>query len=137
MMLDIFKSCEDTFNLASRVSKMEEYSLLNDSILSVIEQSKTPETAKARKILHRLRKRDLYRCADALILPFELQNHPCIDKITANDIIAACESSDVSADDVIVQKLVLNYAMKDKNPVDSVRFYSKNRPKESVFSILT
>ncbi|PPQ80277.1 hypothetical protein CVT26_008850 [Gymnopilus dilepis] len=42
------------------------------------------------------------------------------------------EEGGLSISDVIVDFSTMHYGMKDKNPVDSVRFYSKRRPRESM-----
>ena len=47
------------------------------------------------------------------------------EEITSRLIFEACNSADVVEDDILVQWLTLNYAMKDKNPVDSVLFFTK------------
>ena len=44
------------------------------------------------------------------------------DEITLEDI------SDLTPDKVIVTFSTMHYGMKDKNPLDFVKFYSKNRP---------
>jgi deoxynucleoside triphosphate triphosphohydrolase SAMHD1 len=125
MMLDIFNSAESYLNLAEKVKSIEKFAGLSDSILHMIERSNAPSTLAARNILHRIRKRNLYRFTDALILPYDMHDHPAVDGITKAAIKDACKSNAVLVDDIIIQKLVLNYAMKDKNPVDSVKFYSK------------
>jgi len=37
----------------------------------------------------------------------------------------------LSENDIIVEKLRINYAMKDQNPVDHIKFYSKYNGNES------
>jgi len=44
------------------------------------------------------------------------------DEITLEDI------GDLTPDKVIVTFSTMHYGMKDKNPLDFVKFYSKNRP---------
>lgn len=125
MMMDMFNSAESHLQLAKKVKTMEQYMRLNDSLLFMIENSTASSTLAARNILRRIRKRDLYRCADALVLPYDMHDHPDVNAITKEAIKDACNSKSVLVDDIIIQKLVLTYAMKDKNPVDSVKFYSK------------
>ena len=49
-------------------------------------------------------------------------------KAATPEYIASCAdaSSPISPEDIIVPQLKINYAMKDKNPVDSVSFYNSN-----------
>lgn len=78
--------------------------------------------AKAKAILKRLRKRDLYRLADQILLPSVGGEHYAdVAKCTAKDII----TGDLTVDDIIVDHTHINYAMKDKNPVDNVKFFGK------------
>ncbi len=49
-------------------------------------------------------------------------------KAATPEYISSCADASLplSPDDIIVHQLKINYAMKDKNPVDSVSFYNSN-----------
>jgi hypothetical protein len=133
MVRDILLAADKYLKIGMQVENMESYMFLNDSIITTIERSTERELLESRKILRRLRVRDLYKCADQVILPNELLGELSEGDITANAILAMCEGAvDIQESDIIVQWLTLNYAMKDKNPVDSVHFYSKYDTKKSV-----
>jgi HD superfamily phosphohydrolase len=125
MMRDILIASNLHFHLDQSIYNMASYMYLNDTILSEIERSTTPKLHQARKLLYRLRVRDLYHCADQVIIPFELQQEIDKSEITSAAILQECHGGEIVEEDIIVQWLVLNYAMKDKNPIDSVLFYSK------------
>jgi hypothetical protein len=85
-----------------------------------------------------LRKRDLYRFVDQRIIEWELRE--VFDKrITRERIVeearrlAVQEGTDVdltdlTPDSVIVDQNMMHYGMKEKNPLDFVKFYSKHHP---------
>ena len=51
------------------------------------------------------------------------------DEITLEDI------SDLTPNKVIVTFSTMHYGMKDKNPLDFVKFYSKNRPNGMLYYV--
>jgi hypothetical protein len=85
-----------------------------------------------------VRKRDLYRFVDQRIIEWELRE--VFDKrITRERIVeearrlAVQEGTDVdltdlTPDSVIVDQNMMHYGMKEKNPLDFVKFYSKHHP---------
>jgi hypothetical protein len=80
----------------------------------------------AQAILKRLRCRDLYKIVGDRLLSPEQAVHA--SKAATPELIASCADASLplSAGDIIVHQLKINYAMKDKNPVDSVSFYNGN-----------
>jgi len=95
--------------------------------------------APSKAIIHRIRKRHLYKFVDEFLVPPKVREHL---KIRPADIIthqSDCTEYELRENDVIVDSFVVNYAMKDKNPVDHVRFFRKGNhtqaftiPKEDV-----
>jgi hypothetical protein len=81
---------------------------------------------EAQAILRRLRCRDLYKIVGDRLLSPEQAVHA--SKVATPGQIASCADASLplSPDDIIVHQLKINYAMKDKNPVDSVSFYNGN-----------
>jgi hypothetical protein len=81
---------------------------------------------ESQAILRRLRCRDLYKIVGDRLLSPEQALHA--SKAATSEYIASCADASypLSADDIIVHQLKINYAMKDKNPVDSVSFYNGN-----------
>lgn len=111
--------------MSKDIKNMQRYTFLNDSILSLIERSENEEMKEARRLLRRLRERDIYKFADQTLLPPEFFDAISEDTISSARIFEHCTQSDLEETDIIVQWLTLNYAMKDKNPIDSVSFYTK------------
>ena len=93
------------------------------------------ELAESRAIFKRIRKRDLYKCVDFKVIdwPFRdlflrhITRKAIVD--AANALNPAREGSDALVeDDVRVDFPLMHYGMKEKNPLDFVRFYSKREP---------
>ncbi|KAG2226577.1 hypothetical protein INT45_005063 [Circinella minor] len=132
MITDTMIEADSTLGITSAVDTPADYLNLTDDILRVIERSKTIELKKARTLMRRLRTRDLYKFVDELLLPTQLAGHINKNTITETEIVSYQSTNDhLTKDDVIVKWVKINYAMKDRNPVDSIRFYSKFNAQES------
>ncbi len=85
-----------------------------------------PALRESQAILRRLRCRDLYKIVGDRLLSPEQAVHA--SKTATPEFIASCADASLPlcAHDIIVHQLKINYAMKDKNPVDSVSFYNGN-----------
>ncbi|CAO3659728.1 unnamed protein product [Umbelopsis ramanniana] len=126
MITDALLAADETFGISKAVDNGEDYLNLTDDILRVIERSKEPELAQARHIMKRIRTRDLYKFVDEFIIPKDLMQYLGKDKINSEEVISHQEDNvHLSSDDVLVEWLKINYAMKDKNPVDSIKFYNR------------
>lgn len=126
MIRDILLAADPILMISQDINDMSRYTFLNDSILCLIERSTDSDLNDARRLLRRLRQRDLYRFADQTILCPELFETIDRSTISSNKIYELCADKDeLLASDIIVQWLTLNYAMKDKNPIDSVGFFTK------------
>jgi hypothetical protein len=112
--------------ISESVDKPEEYLHMTDDLIRSIERSKCPELEESRRIIKRLRTRDLYKFVDEFLIPPELRDRLNKNTVKAQDIINHQSNGDnLTQDDIIVIFTKLNYAMNDKNPVDSIRFFSK------------
>jgi hypothetical protein len=108
---------------------------------------------KAQSILERIQNRDLYRCVEYKVFDWEhhelLEGNITPDRIVEeaklacsaraasgqpatgvddNDDISPEDIGDLTPEKVIVSFATMHYGMKEKNPLDFVKFYSKNRP---------
>lgn len=100
------------------------------------------ELAKSRDIFERIHTRDLYRCVDYKVFSWEHRElcraHITPERIAeaAQEVYAAhLQAQDVektgvlfSANNVIVDLSYMHYGMEEKNPMHSIKFYSKNNP---------
>ncbi|RUP24480.1 hypothetical protein BC936DRAFT_138917 [Jimgerdemannia flammicorona] len=126
MITDALLAADPHLDISDAVLRGDEYVNLTDDILRVIECSRGDELAPARAIIKRIRTRQLYKFVDEVLIPQEMKLHFTKDNINPREIIAYQDDNDqLGEHDVIIEWLRINYAMKDRNPVDMIRFYSK------------
>jgi HD superfamily phosphohydrolase len=134
MIRDILLAADDYLHISDSIRDPEKYLYMTDGILKEIEASKAPELKAARDLCHRLRCRDLYRCAHEILIPYKfhdmLTSKP--DAVQPSHIAQYADSSILSSEDVLIQSLKLNYAKGEKNPVDSVYFFKKHAPNKAI-----
>ena len=113
-----------------RISKAIEdprtYLWLDDTILKTIEHSEERGMSKARELVRRIRRRELYQYVNEYSVPSDRLTH--FKPVTAEDIVSCQDANGVipgglKPDDIVVQNLKIDYAKGDCNPVDSVRFF--------------
>ncbi|KAI0285127.1 hypothetical protein BGY98DRAFT_947337 [Russula aff. rugulosa BPL654] len=158
MIVDAMLAAEPYLKIASYINDPKKYLGLTDDIKTEIQRSQAPELLEAQKILERIQNRDLYRCVDYKVFDWE-HRELLEENVTPAGIVAAAkkESStrvklptpgvdpeidneeniitpedirDLTPDKVIVTFSTMHYGMKDKNPLEFVKFYPKTRPNE-------
>lgn len=98
------------------------YTKLDDGIFDRILHSTEVELQPARDILKRVLKRELYALVGA-VKPLEFK----ISEVPA-EIVALDETKVLHVADIIVTAKKINYGMRDRNPIDSFKFFSKSNP---------
>jgi len=141
MMSDAFSLADRALGLSSCLDDPAEYMRLTDGLVRTIECSKDPDLAASRAIIRRIRKRELYKMVESVLVPADRQADAGL--LSARDLLPYAREGNVTADDLILQQLRVNYALKDRNPVDSVHFYESTHntrrmviPREQVALIL-
>eukprot|EP00794_Sanderia_malayensis_P018822 gene18822-20718_t len=109
--------------ISESINDMAAYTNLNDSIFHTISSSDNPRLSKAKSILHRIKKRDLYMFIGQTIIKYNLGD----TETEFRDAIISSDS-ELNREDFIVHIINFDYGMKDQNPIDHVRFYHKNDP---------
>jgi len=90
---------------------------------------------KSRQLLKRLRVRDTYKFVKETIIDY---NFPVDDEEKIKvDILSCADNSgntetDLKLEDFEISSGTNNYAFKDRNPVDCVKFYNKNNIKSNI-----
>lgn len=118
---------------------------LDDTVLKRIEWSDEAALAPAQQILTRLRRRELYKYVNEFTVP--RARLPAWRDVRPEDITAHNKDGGLPGglrpEDVIVQNLKIDWAMKASNPVDSIHFYQDYDsldkfliPKEKVSSLI-
>ncbi|XP_072918216.1 uncharacterized protein [Hemitrygon akajei] len=101
------------------------------SIFEQILNSSKPELEEARTILNNIINRNLYKCiGQTQAEEGKTIKREEIANLKAEVVTALPSERDVKleAKDLIVNVIPMNYGMKEKNPINNVRFYCKNDP---------
>ncbi|XP_062925474.1 deoxynucleoside triphosphate triphosphohydrolase SAMHD1-like [Mobula hypostoma] len=120
------------FKMSTAIDDMKAYTKLTDSIFQQILNSSEPELEEARTILNNILNRRLYKCIGQTQSKAKTKiKQEEIDGLET-EVAAAVPSEPVDvqleAEDLIVNVIPMNYGMKEKNPINKVRFYCKNNP---------
>ncbi|KAL5636735.1 hypothetical protein ACGC1H_000640 [Rhizoctonia solani] len=134
MIIDALVLADPFMHLADKIHNAEEYLHLNDSVLLEIERSKAPELEKSREIIHRIRTRQLYKQVDMYM--FAVEHRDTLKLLTpekAAEVVKTIEmpegaDADLVAEDIAIDMTLIHLGMKDKRPVDLVKFYGKRNP---------
>lgn len=102
------------------------FTKLNDSIFDKIVYSSEEELEPARSILERILRRQLYQSVGAV-----RPGNSAVKLIDVCTQIAECDNSgNLNKWDLVANTTKFNYGMKDKNPIDLFKFFSKTNPKK-------
>lgn len=120
------------FSISESIDDMAAYTQLTDQVYYHILYSTDPALEDARNILLRIQKRDLYKCLGQTILR-KLRDKDEIPDIQRD--IANCieDGPKIEPEDIIIDMVTFDYGMRDRNPIDEVRFYGKNNPDKPLF----
>ncbi|KAI9591511.1 HD phosphohydrolase domain-containing protein [Syncephalis fuscata] len=125
MITDALLLADPYLKLSDAIDRPEDYLKLTDHVLKNIEFSTGDELAPARAVIRRVRQRQLYRFVEERMIPAEniarLRGKINEEAICSHQSEYAC----IKTDDIIVDWLTVGYGFKGKNPVDSIKFYSK------------
>jgi len=123
MMADILALANKELKISESINDPGKFLSMSDTILHYIEFSTSANLKTARDLVHRLRRRDLYSFVDETLLPSSFFQHG--GHITAEDITTNQNTGGINLvpDDIKVSIVTLNFGMKNKNPVDSVKFF--------------
>ncbi|KAJ7165634.1 hypothetical protein C8R43DRAFT_1061610 [Mycena crocata] len=135
MIVDALILAEPSMKIADRIEIPKKFLYLTDDIMLRIEDNDDENLAGAQAIFDRVRLRDLYKFVDQRIIEWERRD-VFKQYITRERIVeqarrlAVKERTEINLDEltpdsVIVDHAIMHYGMKDKNPLDFVKFYSK------------
>uniref|UniRef100_A0A8C7RM53 Deoxynucleoside triphosphate triphosphohydrolase SAMHD1 n=1 Tax=Oncorhynchus mykiss TaxID=8022 RepID=A0A8C7RM53_ONCMY len=123
------------FTISTAIDNMEAYTKLTDHVFEQILYSSSSELAEAREILQNITCRRLYKCVGqtqaekrmAVSQEKLLDWAGCVARSRPqNDL----QNVTLQPGDFVVNVSIINmdWGMKEKNPIDKVRFYCKNDP---------
>jgi len=128
MLMDILLYADSYFDISNSIFDCSNFIKMTDSILYSIEHSREPSLEKSRQILHSLRTRQLYKFVCEVLVPSHIPDITEVEVTTHQNT----PQVDLRPEDIIVQNMRANYAMKEKNPVDNVLFFRNWEDKNPV-----
>ncbi|KAF0536927.1 HD phosphohydrolase domain-containing protein [Gigaspora margarita] len=136
MIADALVKADPYFKIKDAIinKNAKEYIKLNDSILSTIEHSDCEDLKASRDIIKRIKQRDLYRFVSECSIPKE--HKELVTKKKLDDHFA--EDSSLSTeiiDDLVIERLGLDYGKGGSNPVEKVIFYDKKERTAKPYTI--
>lgn len=121
MVRDALIIANGPLDIVGKIGNADSYLDLDDRILALIAADKRPELAPARELLRRIDRRDIYRCVFQALLPAAANEVLTPKRLM--EYVPEDAQGVLAEGDLIVEMLRLNYAKKDLNPVDHVRFF--------------
>uniref|UniRef100_A0A8C6WMN6 Deoxynucleoside triphosphate triphosphohydrolase SAMHD1 n=1 Tax=Neogobius melanostomus TaxID=47308 RepID=A0A8C6WMN6_9GOBI len=109
------------FTLSTAIDDMEAYTKLTDHVFEQILNSSSKELSEAKQILHNIICRRLYKC-----LGQTQPDKPIIVTQVPQSVPQGSQDAKLQPEDFVVNIIQMDYGMKEKNPINSVRFYCKN-----------
>nr|XP_006817901.1 PREDICTED: deoxynucleoside triphosphate triphosphohydrolase SAMHD1-like [Saccoglossus kowalevskii] len=95
------------------------------SLKKYMEERFSSDLEWARELLIRVVKRNIYKLVKKIPFTENVVNvQELADTIVQHD-------TDLTADDIVLKIIKFNYGMKEKNPIDNLSFYTKEKPDES------
>lgn len=119
------------FTLSTAIDDMVAYTKLTDNVFEQILNSSSPELAEAKQILHNIVCRRLYKCLGQTTSETSIHVTQETIKSLEADLARSIPQSgtqdvNLQPEDFVVSVIVMDYGMKEKNPINNVRFYCKN-----------
>ncbi|XP_058499135.1 deoxynucleoside triphosphate triphosphohydrolase SAMHD1-like isoform X1 [Solea solea] len=127
-----------TFTLSGAIDDMEAYTKLTDHVFEQILHSSSKELAEARQILRNIVCRRLYKCLGRThpqepleVVTEEKKN------IWKKELAEAFPQNNtrgvnLNPEDFEISVIGMDYGMKEKNPINKVRFYCKEDPTKAI-----
>ncbi|XP_058499138.1 deoxynucleoside triphosphate triphosphohydrolase SAMHD1-like isoform X2 [Solea solea] len=123
-----------TFTLSGAIDDMEAYTKLTDHVFEQILHSSSKELAEARQILRNIVCRRLYKCLGRTHPQEPLEVVTEEKKNTWKKELAEAfpqnntRGVNLNPEDFEISVIGMDYGMKEKNPINKVRFYCKEDP---------
>ncbi|KAM6929985.1 deoxynucleoside triphosphate triphosphohydrolase SAMHD1 isoform 2-T2 [Lycodopsis pacificus] len=126
------------FTLSTAIDDMEAYTKLTDNVFEQILNSSSAALKDSREILRNIVCRRLYKCLGQTqadepmrvtrerIQSWEASLARSVPQSGAQDVVC------LQPEDFIVNVIDMDYGMKEKNPINSVRFYCKDDPNKAI-----
>ncbi|CAF4375878.1 unnamed protein product, partial [Rotaria sp. Silwood2] len=118
--------------LAQTVDDMYTFSQVDDHIITLIKHSHHPNMSKAKEIIRKIERREIYRYLGNTHVKFttDLKQKP--SKNTCQDIIKYCQFDgsilNITPNDLVIQTVELTCGDRGEDPIQNMWFYTKICP---------
>uniref|UniRef100_A0A8C9SDK2 Deoxynucleoside triphosphate triphosphohydrolase SAMHD1 n=1 Tax=Scleropages formosus TaxID=113540 RepID=A0A8C9SDK2_SCLFO len=124
------------FSISTAIDDMEAYTKLTDHVFEQILYSSSKELAEARAILNNVVVRKLYKCVGQTQpkRPLDITMNNLLQWAKDVSVAKPRSGTDVTfqGEDFVISVIDMDYGMKEKNPINNVRFYCKNDPSKAI-----
>ncbi|AQK89798.1 deoxynucleoside triphosphate triphosphohydrolase SAMHD1 homolog isoform X2 [Zea mays] len=123
MLVDALIEANDYLGISLHAHDPEDFWKLDDTIIKTIETAPNNELKKAKEIIQRIRRRELYKFCNQYSVPKDKLEH--FKNITAQDIVCSQKSSEVllKEEDVAVSNVKIDLTRGKDNPLESIKFF--------------
>jgi len=139
MIVDAMVEANNAFGIVEKCRSPKTFIELDDTILKRIEFANPGDDdvrlRKAKSIVERIRRRDIYKYVNEYcVRPEQL---PRWKSVNAEDVVACqlknkAHGVELRPEDIAIHNLKIDWAMKDKNPVDNVYFFDARENNEKI-----
>ncbi|XP_053429539.1 deoxynucleoside triphosphate triphosphohydrolase SAMHD1 isoform X2 [Nycticebus coucang] len=124
------------YHISTAINDMEAFTKLTDNIFLEILHSADPKLDAAREILKNIECRHLYKYVGETQPSghekIKREDYERLQEEVADAKPEVSLEAQLKAKDFIVDVIDMDYGMKDKNPIDHVRFYCKSDPNKAI-----
>ncbi|CAO2174304.1 unnamed protein product [Urochloa humidicola] len=123
MLVDALIEANDYLGISLHANDPEDFWKLDDTIIKSIETAPNSELEKAKEIIQRIRRRELYKFCNEYSVPKDKLEH--FKNVTAQDIVCSQKSSEVllKEEDVAVSNVKIDLTRGKDNPLESIKFF--------------
>ncbi|CAO2204958.1 unnamed protein product [Urochloa humidicola] len=123
MLVDALIEANDYLGISLHANDPEDFWKLDDTIIKSIETAPNSELEKAKEIIQRIRRRELYKFCNEYSVPKDKLEH--FKNVTAQDIVCSQESSEVplKEEDIAVSNVKIDLTRGKDNPLESIKFF--------------
>ncbi|EEE53728.1 hypothetical protein OsJ_00074 [Oryza sativa Japonica Group] len=125
MLVDALVEANEYLGIALHAQDPADFWKLDDTIIKSIETAPNDELNKAKGIIQRIRRRELYKFCNEYSVPKDKLEH--FKNITAQDIVCSQKSSKVllKEEDVAVSNVKIDLTRGKDNPLESIKFFKE------------
>ncbi|TKW13011.1 hypothetical protein SEVIR_5G072000v4 [Setaria viridis] len=122
MLVDALIEANDYLGISLHANDAEDFWKLDDTIIKSIETAPNDELKKAKEIIQRIRRRELYKFCNEYSVPKDKLEH--FKNVTAQDIVCS-QSSEVllKEEDIAVSNVKIDLTRGKDNPLESIKFF--------------